>query len=157
MPAENGEITAALEFVLELRVDIGPPLELGAGASGERRTVPITGGTVQGAFAGRIIPGGADWQITESDAVTYVDARYVIETADGVRIEVRNQGIRHGPQDVIRRLAMGEPVAPTEYYFRTTPRFYPPHGHYDWLKRSLFIAMAERYSDLVIVRVFKVL
>ena len=33
-----------LEFALELRVSVGPTLEVGAGSFGLRRTVPITGG-----------------------------------------------------------------------------------------------------------------
>jgi DNA-binding transcriptional MocR family regulator len=45
------------------------------------------------------LPGGADSQFVEPDGLTFVDARYVIETEDGIRIGVRNQGIRHGSKD----------------------------------------------------------
>lgn len=149
--------TPQLEFALELRVNIGPTLEIGAGFSGMRRTVPITGGTLSGPqIAGRVLPGGADWQIVERDGLTFVDAQYVIETEDGVCIEVRNRGVRYAPEGVLARIGAGEPVPSTQYYFRTTPRFYPPHGKYDWLKRSVFIADAERYRDLVIVKVWRV-
>jgi hypothetical protein len=157
MPKSHETVSPALEFVLELRVAVGPTMELGAGISGVRRTVPITGGTFHGALSGRVLPGGADWQSAESDDLTLVDAHYVIETEDGVRIEVRNQGVRHGPLEVIKRLAAGEHVSPTEYYFRTTPQFYPPEGKYKWLMRSVFVSSAERYADLVVVRVWKVL
>jgi hypothetical protein len=146
-----------LEFTLELRVNIGPTLELGAGSLGTRRTVPITGGTVHGPkISGRVMPGGADWQCVERDGLTLVDARYVIETGDGVLIEVRNRGIRHGSNEVLARIAAGEAVPSSQYYFRTTPRFYPPEGQYEWLKRSIFVGNAERYADLVVVRVWKV-
>ncbi len=48
-----------LEFTLELRVNIGPTLELGQGSFGTRRNVPITGGTFSGPqIAGRICPEG---------------------------------------------------------------------------------------------------
>jgi hypothetical protein len=146
-----------LEFALELRVNIGPTLELGTDSFGIRRTVPITGGTVSGPqISGRVLPGGADWQLVDRDRITFVDARYVIETNDAVRIEVRNQGIRHGAQNVLDRIASGEPVSAAQYYFRTTPRFYPLEGKYDWLKKSIFLGDAERYADLVIVRVWQV-
>ncbi len=145
-----------LEFALELRVSIGPVLELGSGPFGLRRTVPITGGTLCGpGIAGRILPGGADWQFIEVDGLTFVDAQYVIETDDRVRIEVRNQGIRHGSADLMDRIAAGEAVPASQYYFRTTPRFYPPDGKYTWLKRSIFVGDAERYADTVVVRVWK--
>ena len=147
-----------LEFVLQLNVAIGPTLDLGSGSAGIRRTVPITGGTFAGPLMrGIVLPGGADWQIAESKSLTFVDAQYVIETDDGVRIQVRNWGIRHGPAEVLQRIAAGEPVAPDEYYFRTSPRFFPPHGRYEWLKQSVFVASAERSSDVVEVRVWKVL
>jgi Protein of unknown function (DUF3237) len=147
-----------LEFAFELRVNIGPVLELRSGSFGLRRTVPITGGSFRGpGVSGRVLPGGADWQFVERDGLTFVDAQYVIETEDAVRIEVRNQGIRHGTQDVLDRIAAGELVPSSQYYFRTTPRFQPPEGRYEWLKRSIFLGDAERYADLVVVRVWKVI
>jgi hypothetical protein len=154
----ESQASPQLEFTLELRVDIGPVLEIGSGSFGLRRTVPITGGVFHGPeISGRVLPGGADWQFVERDGLTFVDAQYVIETGDAVRIEVRNHGIRHGAQDVLDRIAAGEPVPATQYYFRTTPRFFPPQGRYEWLKRSIFVGDAERYAGLVIVRVWRVI
>jgi hypothetical protein len=153
----EARVSPHLEFTLELRVNIGPVSELGWGSFGLRRTVPITGGTFRGpGISGRILPGGADWQFVDRDGLTLVDGHYVIETVDGVRIEVSNPGIRHGAQDVLDRIAAGEPVAPSQYYFRTAPRFHPPDGKYDWLKKSVFLGDAERHPGLVIVRVWRV-
>ena len=147
----------ALEFVLELRVLIDPLVELGRHPAGMRRTVAITGGSFRGpALAGRVLPGGADWQIVEDDGLTSVDAHYTLETDDSVRIEVRNRGVRHGPADMMERIAAGQILTPTDYYFRTIPRFYPPEGKYDWLRRSIFVGSGERYADQVIVRVWAV-
>lgn len=147
-----------LEFAFELRAEVGPTVELGSGSCGIRRTVAILGGTLEGPLvSARILPGGADWQFAETDALTFVDAHYAIETSDGVRIEVRNQGVRHGPPAVMERIAAGEPVPSSAYYFRTTPRFAPPNGKYEWMKRSVFVASGERHAALVIVRVWKVL
>ena len=116
-----------LEFALELRVNIGSVLEVGPGPFGRRRTVPITGGVFRGpAICGCVLPGGADWQFVDDDGLTLLDARYVIETEDGVWAELRNQGIRHGAREVMNRIAAGESVLSNHYYFRTTPRFFPP-------------------------------
>ena len=154
---QNNLTPPALDFALELRVSIAPTLELGSRSYGNRRTVPITGGTFSGpGIAGHVLPGGADWQFVESDGITFVEAQYVIETDDGVRIEVHNRGVRHGPADVMARLAAGESVHPGEYYFRTAPSFYPPSGKYEWLKRSVYLGVGERYSDLVVVRLWRV-
>ncbi len=158
MDLQNKLSPPGLEFALELRVAIGPTLELGKSDSGIRRTVPITGGTFAGPhISGRVLPGGADWQFIGPDGVASLDAHYAIETDDHHRIEVRNQGIRHGSPEVLARIAAGEAVPSDQYYFRTNPRFYPPAGAYDWLRRSIFIGVCERYSDLVVVRVWKVI
>jgi hypothetical protein len=147
-----------LKFVFEIRVDVGPIIEVGDTPSGLRRTVPIIGGTFGGPkISGRVLPGGADSQLVEESGLTKVDARYVIETKDGVRIEVRNSGVRHGSPEVLQRLAAGDVVDPKEYYFRTMPRFEPPNGQYEWLRRSVFIGSCERYAQLVVVKVWKVL
>ena len=72
---------------------------------------------------GRILPGGADWQIIRTDGVADLKARYTIETEAGARILVPSDGLRHGPPEVIARLARGETVDPSLYYFRTAMRF----------------------------------
>lgn len=119
--------------------------------------IPITGGTFQGpSIGGRILPGGADWQFVENDGFTHVDARYVLETDDATRIEVHNQEIRECSPEVMARIAAGDLVSARDYYFRTTPRFHPPAGKYEWLRRPVFIGEAERYADLVVVHVWKV-
>jgi hypothetical protein len=146
-----------LEFALELRVTIGATVELGASAAGIRRTVPILGGSFAGPeIAGQVLEGGADWQLCTPSGLTLVDARYALETRDGARIEVRNRGVRHGPTEVMARIARGETVPPNEYYFRTSPCFSPPDGRYEWLRNSIFVASAERHADLVVVRVWRV-
>jgi hypothetical protein len=153
----EARVSPRLEFALELRICIGPVFELGWGSFGLRRTVPITGGTFQGpGISGRVLHGGADWQFVDRDGLTLVDAHFVMETVDAVRIEASNPGIRHGAQDVLDRIAAGEPVSPNQYYFRTAPRFYSPDGKYDWLKRSIFLGDAERHTEQVIVRVWRV-
>lgn len=136
-----------LEFALELRVTIGATVELGTSDAGTRRMVPILGGIFSGpAISGSVLPGGADWQLCTPAGLTLLDAR----------IEVRNRGMRHGPAEVLARIARGEAVAPNEYYFRTSPCFFPPDGQYEWLRNSIFLGSAERYADLVVVRVWRV-
>ena len=65
---------------------------------GERRVIGILGGSVRGPkLNGRILPGGADWQIVRSDGAADISARYTIETDAGARILVSSEGLRHGP------------------------------------------------------------
>lgn len=122
-----------------------------------RRIVDIIEGTVTGPLLrGTILAGGADWQILRDDGVAELHAHYVLKTGDGVLIQVRNRGLRHGPEEVLRRIAEGHRVNPGDYYFRTTPVFEAPAGRYDWLNRSIFVATAEREAARVVVNVFRV-
>lgn len=141
---------------------LGPTQDLGPTAHGHRRIVPITGGTLDGKapdgtpFRGTVLPGGADWQVIRPDGVTEVEARYTLQTDDGTLILIINRGYRHGPADVLKRLAAGEFVDPSGYYFRTTPVFEVASGPHDWLTRTVFVATGERRADEVTIRVFMV-
>jgi len=139
-----------LERLFRAEVTLAPAQEIGAGPAGRRRIIPITGGKVSGErLSGRVLPGGADWQIVRTDGVAYLDARYTIETHDGALVYVRNLGYRHGPQDVISRLAAGEAVDPATYYMRTTPWFETGDERYDWLNRTVCVGSGERLASAV--------
>src|SRR5688572_8075959 len=146
-----------LEYVFTARVDVGPPLAIGATAGGERRVIPILGGVVDGPrLTGTVLDGGADWQLVASEGTAYLEARYTVRTDDGALISVRNTGVRHGPPDVLARIAAGEPVDPASYYFRTTPTFETGAPAHAWLTRAVFVATARREARRVIVDVFVV-
>lgn len=146
-----------LEFVCEIRAAVAAPREVGRTPAGVGRIVDIVEGTFEGPrLRGSILPGGADWQILRDDGVAELHAHYVLKTEDGVLIQVRNRGLRHGPPEVLRRIAEGQAVDPSEYYFRTAPVFEAPAGRYEWLNRGVFVATAEREAARVVVGVFQV-
>jgi hypothetical protein len=105
----------ATEFSFEARVSVETPLVVGESSHGLRRVVPITGGTFEGPnIRGRVLPIGADFQYVRPDGVLAVEARYTLETSDGVLIRVPNRGIRRASPDVMERLGRGEAVDPSE-------------------------------------------
>lgn len=139
-----------LERLFRAEVALAPAQEIGDGPLGTRRIIPITGGEVSGArLSGRVLPGGADWQIVRPDGVAYLDARYTIETHDGALVYVRNRGYRHGPPEVVARLAAGEAVDPALYYMRTTPWFETGDARYAWLNRTVCVGSGERLAAAV--------
>ncbi len=145
------------EFLYEARIEIAPVLELGKTLVGQRRIINITGGTFEGPdFKGTILPGGADWQVIRADGSAYVEARYTMQTEGGALIYVINKGFRHGPQEVIERLARGDEVDPREYYFRTTPFFETSDPKFEGLNRTVSIATGARHADAVVLKVFAV-
>jgi hypothetical protein len=139
-------------------ITLGPAREMGDGPLGRRRIIEITGGEFSGPrLSGKVLPGGADWQLIRADGVAYLDTRYALETRDGALIYVQNRGYRHGPDEVIARLARGAPVDPASYYFRTSPWFETSAPQYAWLNRTIFVGSGARLPDCVKLDVFEVL
>ncbi|MFN2643866.1 MAG: DUF3237 domain-containing protein [Burkholderiales bacterium] len=146
-----------LEPLLRAEVTLAPPQELGDTPHGRRRVIAITGGAFRGEkLSGRILAGGADWQVIRADGVAELDARYTLETSDGALIYLRNFGYRHGPPEVIRRLTAGEPVDPSRYYMRTTPLFETGAERYRWLNGLICVASGARRASAVELDVFAV-
>jgi uncharacterized protein DUF3237 len=119
--------TPTLELVMTLHVELAPPLEIGDIGTGIRRVIPITGGTFEGAtIRGRVLPGGADWNLARHDGTAELWARYTLQTDDGVLIGILNTGI-----------AVPQPDGSVSV--QTTPQFEVAGERYAWLRRSIFV------------------
>jgi hypothetical protein len=146
-----------LAFAFELRARVGAPVEVGQVAHGRRRIVPIEGGTVKGPMLnGTVTMGGADWQVIQPDGFTELDTRYTIQTEKGQLVYVQNPGIRTAPPDVMQKLLAGEAVDPKLVYFRTQPRFETAAPELQWLTKSLFVGVGERFPSEVVIRFYRV-
>ena len=103
----------AFRPLFDAHVEVAEIVTLGRTPLGERRVVNILGGWFRGErLAGRVRPGGADWQTVGDDGAARLDARYTLETDGGALVQVTSQGLRHGPPEVLARLAAGEAVDP---------------------------------------------
>jgi Protein of unknown function (DUF3237) len=146
-----------LEFAFEITAQIGVPLTGGAGRLGQRRIIPITGGTVQGPrLNGRVLPGGADYELVRPDGNSRLEAHYGIEAEDGTPIYIVNRGLYVAPASVTARLDAGEDVPPTDYYLRAAPVFDAPDGPHGWLSDHLFVSACRFTPDAVTIKVFLV-
>lgn len=135
-----------------IAVEVDAVVSLGPAPGGERRYVPLTGGTVEGpGLSGRVRSGGVDWQLARDDGVLEIAAHYVIETPDGALVEVQSTGMRHGPPEVMARLAAGEDVPPELYWFRTVVRMTTGSPRWAHLNRSLAIASGRREARRVML------
>ncbi len=143
--------------LLKAEITLEAPLELGDTPLGRRRFIGITGGRFRGErLSGRVLPGGADWQLIRADGVAHLDARYTLQTDDGALIFVRNEGYRHGPPEVMARLAAGEAVDPALYYMRTTPWFETADARYAWLNRLVCVGTGARRPAAVELEIFEI-
>ena len=144
--------------IFTIRSPLGDIQKLGHTPYGERRIINILGGTVAGPkLNGKILPGGADWQIVRTDGVVHLQARYTAETDTGGRILIDAEGYRHGPAEVMERLVRDEIVDPSLYYFRTFMRFETADPASAWLNRILAIGYGARENKAVRIEVFEVL
>ena len=152
----------SLEPLLDIRVQVGPPIEIGQVGRARRRIVPILGGTCEGRerfqslLTGRVLPGGADWQLIHEDGLTEADARYTIETDRGALVYVQNRGLRHAPPDIMKKLLAGEAVDPALVYFCSTTTFETAAPELQALARAIFIGAGERHPSEVVIRFWKV-
>jgi len=85
-----------------------------------------------------------------------IDTRYTMETSDGALIYVRNHGYRHGPAEVLKKLAAGEDVDPSLYYMRTAPLFETGDARYAWLNRLICVGTGARKKSSVHLEIFEV-
>ena len=150
-------MTPQLEHACDILVELSRPHEMGECPAGTRRIIPIVGGRASGPLIeGCLLSVGADWQTVMTGEIVNLDARYAIETTDGAVIEVISQGIRHAPPEVTARIAAGEDVPMSEYYMRTAIRFESGHPEYNWVNRSLFLAVGGKVGSTVRLSVYRV-
>ena len=147
----------ALVPMTQVHCEVGALVTLGPAKYGERRYVPLGGGTVRGPeLNGTLVEGGVDWQVNRADGALDISAHYVIRADDGALIEVQSDGLRHGPPEVMARLARGEAVAPHEYFFRTVIRFTTGAPQWLHLNKTLALAVGRREARAVLLDFYRI-
>lgn len=135
--------TPTLTHVFDIRAEIGEVINGGQNPHGVRVTIPITGGEVTGKVNGKIIPGGADYQLVNPDQQrSELQAIYTIMTNDSVAIHVCNEGINRFASD--------------DSYFMTSPKFECDiNSSYNWLNNRIFICRPVGFEqNAIILRVW---
>ena len=147
-----------LQPLFIFHIEVKPPSIIGATPGHDRRIGEIASGRFEGErLRGKILSGGSDWQSLRNDATTTLNVRLVMETDDGALVGMTYLGMRHGPKEVMDRLARGENVSPSEYYMRATPYYETASEKYGWLNRIVSVAYGHRMAGGAIYQVFEVL
>jgi hypothetical protein len=139
--------TPRLRHVFRLDAQLGVPVDLGDTPQGRRRVVALTGGRAEGPeLSADLLPeAAADWQILRPSGTAVADLRYTLRTDAGALLYVQAHGTRHGPPDVLARLAAGEEVAPDAYTFRTAVTIETADAGLAWLNDGVFVAVGGRW------------
>jgi len=140
-------------------LQLHPVEDVGNTPAGQRRVIPISGGEFSGErMRGSVLPVvGADLLLIRPDGSSQQDVRLLLKTDDGALILMTYRGVRHTSAEVNARLARGEPVAASEYYFRTAPFFETSSEKYGWMNRIVAVGVGDRKPDCVIYEVFEIL
>ena len=119
--------------------------DLGMTPQGHRMMAVVGqgGGSIDGTrLRGQVLNGsGGDWFLIRPDGAGQLDVRITIRTDDDALIYMRYEGIVAG--EGLPRVLGGETVAPTDYYFRTTPYFETSSPKYDWLNRIVAVGVGQ--------------
>lgn len=159
----NDDLSETLKSVrtrplLVMRLDVPPLVIVGATPGAKRRIGLVAGGVFEGdRLCGEVMDKGSDWQSVCQDGATTLDARVVLKTKDDALICMTYRGPRHGPPDVMERIARGETVDPAAYYFRISPLFETAAEKYDWSNRVLAVGVGHRRNDGPVCSIFEVL
>lgn len=138
----------SLRKLFEIRIFVETPFqEVGDTPHGERRVALVTGGTFTGeGLNGVILNGGTDWLLGRPDGALELNVNLVLKTDEGDLIAMRYQGLRHGPAQIMAKVAKGEDVPQGSYYFKVTGRFETASKRHEALNKLVFVGEGRRAS-----------
>lgn len=145
--------------LFDITLHVPQVIDIGDTPLGRRRIAAVTGGEFQGErLRGTVVgaPAG-DWLLQRNDGVTVLDVRLLLRTDDGEHIYMSYRGLRHGPADVMARLAAGERVDPASYYFRMAPVFETAARKYEWINKVVAVGTGRREPSGPVYSVHEVL
>jgi hypothetical protein len=135
------------EFAFTVSIELTDAVWLEPSSMGTTRAgVWAASGTFEGPrIRGRVLPmSGGDYPLVRPNGVIDFDARYFLEADDGTLIYLQSRGYRWAEGDAMDRMARNEPVDPTDYYMRVSPKFDVPAGPHEWLGKHIFVGVAEK-------------
>ncbi|EAT91065.1 hypothetical protein SNOG_01416 [Parastagonospora nodorum SN15] len=128
--AQEAPVAPKMTLLYSMDALLGERFSLGPIPTGDERIViPIVGGTFKGPrMNGTVLNVGADWRLTDAQAVIRPDARYAIRTDDGANIVVVTEGF---PWPDGRTMLRGK--------FETST-----NGSYAWLNDVVGVGVLKR-------------
>jgi hypothetical protein len=144
-------------YIGELRIEVTGSYMLGASPLGQRRLDRLEKGHFRGPKVQAEILAGMDLLLGGADGAMRPDVRLVLKLDDGETLLIVYRGVRHGPPEVMQRIAKGEQVSPSEYYLRTGIVFETASAKYGWLNRIVGVGVGRREPTAAVYDVFEVL
>ena len=145
------------EFLMTLTIELADSFPLGETPAGRRKIDIFRGGHFEGPrLKGVLLPGGSDALLEGADGAFRQDVRLTMRCHDDAVIWVHYRGVRHGPPEVLARIAAGDAVAASDYYLRSSLNFETGSEKYDWLNRIIAIGAGKMEPGVAVYRVWEV-
>jgi hypothetical protein len=146
------------EFLMQLTAELDPAQLIGETPQGDRRIIPVTGGSFAGPqLKGQVLPGGGgDWLLFRRDGAAQLDVRTTLRTDDGALIYVSYRGVSVISSEVRQRIMAGQDIDPAHYYFRTTPYFETGSEKYAWLNKLVTVGIGKRTKSSVAYTIYAI-
>jgi hypothetical protein len=143
---------------MRISAELADPLVLSGVPLGTRCVVCGKHGTFSGPdLQGEVLPGGGDWVLLRQDGVMELDIRFTLQTDDKELIYMTCLGIFDMSPGVSQRVRAGDDVDPSEYYFRTSPRFETGSAKYSRLNRLIAVGVGKRTASGMVTDIFAIL
>jgi hypothetical protein len=145
-------------YIGDLKLEVTGSYMLGQGPLGRRRIDRLDHGSFKGPHVNAdVLTGGMDLLLGGGDDALRPDVRVPLKLDDGEILLITYQGVRHGPPEVMQRIAKGEQVPHDAYYLRTAMRFETSSKTYNWLNRIVGVGVGRRGPTGVVYEVHEIL
>lgn len=145
-------------YIGALTMEVTDTYMLGQGPLGRRRLDRLDRGSFKGPkINAEVLPGGMDQLLGCGDGALRPDVRVPLRLDDGEILLINYRGVRHGPAEVMQRIARGEQVPHDAYYLRTALVFETASQKYDWLNRIVAVGVGKRGPTGVVYEVHEIL
>lgn len=149
----------SLKHSFVVKVNADKPIVIGQDRiAGRRQLIPCPSGEFIGddGTHGTILPGCIDSQVIRPNGKCELSARYGILLDDGRSFYIENNGFRTVLKEYVDRVVNGEFIDPELYYFATVPTFEIYDDSLNYLYEKLFVCVATRKPDAVVIDYYTV-
>jgi hypothetical protein len=151
-------LTLRSQPLFVMRLDVRPILDVGPTPAVHRRIGVVPSGRFSGdRLSGVVMEGGSDWQAVGGDGSVFLDVRLILRTDDEAVVAMTYRGVRRGPPAVLAKLDRGEPVSPSDYYFRISALFETSDARYGWLNGIVAVGSGHRLPAGPVYSLFEIL
>ena len=145
-----------LKFAGELVAGVGERKTIESHGQMTRAFTPVTGGRFDGPdIKATVLEGGGDYS-TDIDGVFRLDARYLMETADGDVIEIQNRGVGHSTPELFAQMEEEGRASLDSVYFRTTALFFTDSAANGWLSEKVFVGIGREFGAEIVLHIYEV-